>query len=120
MKQVLNHKEMTNRRKQLRTSMTESERILWSCLNKATSKARFVRQYSIESFVIDFYCRRLRLAIEIDGGVHDLPDQTDYDRFRETYISNYDVTFLRFTNEEIKHNLSECLKKINCTINSLL
>ena len=63
---------------------------------------RFLRQFSIEYYVLDFYCPRLRLAIEIDGDSHFInQDAIDYDKERQTYIENLGIEFLRFRNEEV-------------------
>ncbi len=114
-----NIKEMTNRRKDLRNKMTEAELILWSVINKVSSKHRFVRQYSIASFVTDFYCRKLKLAIEVDGDIHKLKDQEEYDKYRQISIETHTVTFLRFSNHQIKNELTRCLIAIKQTITRL-
>ena len=63
---------------------------------------RFLRQFSIEFYELDFYCLRLRLAIEIDGDSHFInKDAIDYDKERQTYIENLGIEFLRFRNEEV-------------------
>ena len=60
-----------NKRKILRSNMPKAELILWSRLkNKRLNEYKFRRQYSVAQFVIDFYCPKLKLAIEVDGDSH--------------------------------------------------
>ena len=59
------------RRKELRNNMTKAEKILWEYLkNKKLEGYKFRRQYSVDSFIIDFYCPKVKLGIEVDGEVH--------------------------------------------------
>lgn len=63
---------------------------------------RFLRQFSIDYYVLDFYCPRLHLAIEIDGDSHFINQETmDYDKERQSIIANLGIVFLRFTNKEV-------------------
>ena len=62
--------------------MTEAEIVLWNALRTSDLiNCKFVRQYSIESFVVDFYCRRLKIAIEVDGSYHE--KRQFYDKSRD-------------------------------------
>ena len=78
---VFNITPLKPRRKQLRNKATEAERILWSCLKNSNLKYKFIRQYSIEGYVVDFYCPAARMAIELDGENHKLTDQKTYDGY---------------------------------------
>jgi len=62
---------MVNRRRKLRGDSTESENILWSALRNNKLGVKFRRQYSVEGYVVDFYGPEKRLAIEIEGSIHD-------------------------------------------------
>ena len=75
-------------------------------------KHRFLRQYSVDHYVIDFYCPKLKLAVEIDGDVHELSDQQEYDKHRQEYLESYGITFLRITNEELLANPEKAFNKI--------
>jgi len=71
MTKIFNRTDEEFKRKILRRNMPQAEVILWSKLrNKALKGYKFRRQYSIERFVIDFYCPQLKLAIEVDGDSH--------------------------------------------------
>ena len=73
---------------------------------------KFRRQYSINHSVIDFYCPKLKLAVEIDGETHNQPEQKDYDAEREKYLKQFNVSFVRLTDEELLGNPNKAFKKI--------
>lgn len=99
--------------------MPGAEIILWSNLRrKQLLDQRFRRQYGIGPYVIDFYCPKLKLAIEVDGDSH-TDDVIPYDDDRQEFIESYGVTFLRFTNEDIYENLDGVLTTIFESIQSL-
>jgi len=100
----------------LRSNMPKGEIILWSKLkNKMLDGYKFRRQYSVGKFVIDFYCPRLKLAIEVDGDSHFSDESEPYDMARQDFIESFGISFLRFTNKEVYENLGEVLAKIeNC------
>ena len=82
-----NKTEMKERRRQLRKEQTFCEKILWQYLrNRSLKGVKFRRQYSIDNYVIDFYCPKIKLAIELDGNIHELPEQRDYDAKRQKYL----------------------------------
>ncbi len=80
--------------------------------NRKIRGYKFRRQYSVDNYIIDFYCPELKLAIELDGEVHDLPDRREYDKIRQTYIERYQIKFLRITNEEFLGNPNKAFEKI--------
>ena len=103
MTQLYNKLTEKEKRRILRKNTTASEKIVWTYLRKKQIlNERFLRQFSIEYYVLDFYCPRLRLAIEIDGESHFInQDAIDYDKERQSYIENLGIEFLRFRNEEV-------------------
>ncbi|MBM4176237.1 MAG: DUF559 domain-containing protein [Ignavibacteria bacterium] len=104
--------EKENRRK-LRKRQTPTEAIIWRYLrNRQTAGIKFRRQYSVDKFIIDFYSPQLKLAIEIDGNIHDLPEQKLRDADRQNYIESFGITFLRIRNEEIFENINIVFMKI--------
>jgi len=93
--------------------MPESEVILWSQLQgKQLAGFKFRRQYGVGTYVVDFYCPQLKLAIEIDGDSHVQMDSEQFDRVRQGEIERYGIKLLRFTNEDVKHNLTSVLDAI--------
>jgi len=97
--------------------MIEPEVILWSRLkNKQIGGHKFRRQYSVRSFILDFYCPEKKLAIEVDGGGHFTEEGMAYDRVRSSEIEQLGIRFLRFTNADIRENLYGVLTVIDETL----
>ena len=104
----------------LRKSMTQSEAILWEQLRrKALEGLRFRRQHPVGRFILDFYCHPIRLAIEIDGAVHDNPEQSEYDEDRTAELEHLGITVLRFRNDEILKNIDYVIDTIQSIVLSL-
>ncbi len=103
MTQLFNKHTEKEKRRILRKNTTASEKIVWTYLRrKQILSERFLRQFSVEYYVLDFYCPRLKLAIEIDGDSHFInQDVIDYDKERQDFIENLGIEFLRFRNEEV-------------------
>ena len=115
-----NKKELKETRRHLRKNQTYTEKIVWMYLrNRQMEGYKFRRQYSVDKFVIDFYCPKLKLAIEIDGSIHNEPDQKEYDVKRQEYLETFGIKFLRLTNEEINGNPNAAFEKIEKTIEEL-
>ena len=93
----------------LRKNHTIAENLLWQRLRNHSLKVRFRRQHPMGDFVLDFYCPQARLAIEVDGGIHDFPGQEEYDRFRQRLIEYHEVAFLRFTNADLQGQVPRVL-----------
>ena len=99
--------------------MTYCEKIVWMYLRKKQFGYRFLRQYSVDKYVVDFYCPKLKLAVEIDGDVHDDPDQKKYDAERQIDIEKFGITFARIKNEELLGNPNKAFAKIEDAIKLL-
>ncbi len=97
----------------LRENMTEAEKKLWNTLQKnRVCGYRFKPQHPIDIFIADFYCHKLKLVIEVDGGIHKSVEQKNYDIGREAEIENLGVKVIRFTNEEVMEDTREVIGKI--------
>ncbi|MDP4268785.1 MAG: endonuclease domain-containing protein [Bacteroidota bacterium] len=104
--------------KQLRENMTLSEVLLWDELKqKRMLGMDFDRQRPMLNYIVDFYCKELMLAIEIDGDSHDF--KYEEDRIRQKEIEKEGVTFLRFDDIEVKHNMNNVLRTIESWIQNL-
>jgi len=114
-----NKKSEQEKRRRLRSNMTYCEKIVWLHLRKRQVGYRFLRQYSVDQFVIDFYCPELKLAVEIDGNVHEIPEQKEYDIARQNYIEEFGIGFIRIKNEELLGNPNKTFQKIEETIKNL-
>jgi very-short-patch-repair endonuclease len=113
MTKVYNRESEKYKRRMLRKNMPQAEVILWSKLKgKGLDGYRFRRQYSVGKFVLDFYCPKLKLAVEIDGDSHFVEGAYERDKERRKIIETFAITFLRFTNKEISENIDGVLSKI--------
>lgn len=102
-------------RKKLRHSMTNAEKFLWRYIRDKKLGVKFLRQVSIGHFVVDFYCKEISLAIELDGSIHDKKEFQEKDKIRQAIIESDNVHFLRFTNDEIFNDTDVVLLKIQKT-----
>lgn len=88
-------------RRKLRENMTLAETALWLLIkNRQLNGVRFLRQYSINNFIIDFYCPIYKLSIELDGEGHKLEDQMAKDQQRTEILNVLGITVVRFENFE--------------------
>jgi len=80
--------------------MPKAERIFWyEILNKQRTGYRFLRQKPVGNYIVDFYCRKLKLVIEIDGDSH--LDSFKYDQMRTKFIEQQGFKVIRFTNNQV-------------------
>ncbi|MCB0834158.1 MAG: endonuclease domain-containing protein [Bacteroidetes bacterium] len=99
--------------RKLRQSTTYSERLLWRGLRrKQILGYDFDRQRPIDRFVVDFYCKDLKLAIEIDGISHAGDEAQTKDRERQARLEELGVRFLRFADDEVRENADGVLESI--------
>lgn len=96
--------------------MTKAEVLLWLELKNKNLGVRFLRQYSVDRYVLDFYNPELKLAIEVDGATHVTDEQIEYDNKRQSEIESAGIVFLRFINPEIYEDLYNVLEKIKLKI----
>lgn len=107
-------------RQKLRQSSTVAEKLLWEYLKGSRLRGhKFRRQYEIYGYVIDFYCPKIRLAIEIDGAIHQDEDVREYDDLRKAEIESFNIVVIRFDNDEIFYDLENVLEQIIQTTDSL-
>ena len=103
---AFNKKKEQEKRRYFRKNMPKSEVLLWTRLKKRQMHGeRFLRQYGVDQYILDFYCPRLKLAIEVDGDSHYMPGAEDQDKARQEYIESFGIGFLRFTNEDVYTNI---------------
>jgi len=113
-------KNLVSKARELRKSETEAERKFWFEVlkNKKLKDLKFTRQKPIGNFIVDFYCARLKLAIEIDGEIHKF--QKARDEERDDILKNkFDLKIIRYKNDEVLNNtgkvLNDLLNKLNTT-----
>ena len=111
-----------NFRRKLRSNSTPAEAALWNILKeKKIAGLQFRRQFSIGNFILDFYCPKLKLAIELDGNYHDFVDIKDLER--DKYLAdNFGIQTIRFENktvfqqpETIVNNILNVLEETHST-----
>lgn len=102
---------LKRRSRDLRNNSTLAEVLLWNELKgRKIFGYQFSRQKPILKYIVDFYCSKLKLVIEIDGISHAAREEEDADR--QEKIENLGINFLRFTDDEIKSNLDGVLNII--------
>ena len=102
----------------LRKKMTTQEELLWERLNKKQiCNMRFRRQHPIDFFIADFYCHEVRLVVEIDGGIHN--EKREYDNGRTAEMDKYNITVIRFSNNQIENQIENVIIEIENTVRQL-
>ena len=97
--------------RKLRNNSTFTEIMLWNYLKgKQMRGYDFDRQRPIDNFIVDFYCKDLKLAIEVDGESH--YGNEEKDARKDKRLNEFGVSVLRFDDLEVRHNLNEVLTKI--------
>lgn len=92
----------------LRQLLTPAETHLWNALRcRQLAKLKFRSQHPVGRFIVDFYCPSCKLIIEVDGGIH--TQQKAYDEARTKQLQSFGYRVLRFSNEEVLHNLATVL-----------
>jgi very-short-patch-repair endonuclease len=105
---------LKNLARQLRKNSTLAEILLWKNIKGKSYGYEFHRQVPIDEFIIDFYCHELRLAIEIDGNTHDY--NYNLDENRQKKLESFGITFVRFSDNDVKRNLNDILRALEITI----
>ncbi|MEM8638826.1 MAG: endonuclease domain-containing protein [Cyanobacteria bacterium P01_G01_bin.54] len=106
------NRNLINRAKELRQNPTPAEHKLWHGYLR-TFKYRVLRQRPIDHFIVDFYCAKLKLVIEIDGDSHFTPEAQVYDKERTQKLESYGLNVLRFTNHEVLQNFTGVCETID-------
>jgi very-short-patch-repair endonuclease len=107
-------KEKLQRSHELRRDMTSAEKLLWQELRANKLGVHFRRQQIIAGFIVDFYCHKAALVIEVDGDIHDL--QQEEDARREKVLREMGLTIVRFRNEDVIKDLPKTVRRIRSLI----
>ena len=101
------------RRKALRNYSTSAEATLWTLLKGSQLEGyKFRRQHSVGNYILDFYCPRKKLAIELEGQVHFEPEQVQKDILRTKYLNEKGISVIRIENKNVFTNTSGVLDYI--------
>ena len=117
MTQYFNRADEKVKRRILRNNMPNAETGIWSKLKgRQLLGYKFRRQYSVDRYVVDFYCPEMKLAVEIDGDGHFQNGAKNNDRRRQAFIESFGIQFLRFTNEDVFKNLDGVIEIVRRTV----
>jgi very-short-patch-repair endonuclease len=113
MNEIFDREDGKNKRRELRRSMPDAEVMLWSRLKgRQLLGCKFRRQYSVGSFVLDFFSAEIKLGIELDGDSHFRSGVREYDQKRQQFIESFGIKVIRLLNTEIYQNLDGALEMI--------
>jgi very-short-patch-repair endonuclease len=112
--EIFNRPDQKKFRQYLRgKARTRAEFFLWKFLkNSQMGGNKFRRQHGIGPYIVDFYCPRVKLVIEIDGETHGSPLEKEYDKKREEYLRNLEIKVIRFNNMEIYKTMNAVIDRI--------
>lgn len=100
-----------------RNDSTKSEIKLWQELKgKQIFGYKFLRQKPIEKYIVDFFCNKLKLAIELDGYSHNFEDVIIKDEKKELHLNNLGITVLRFDDDDVMNDINNVLRCIEIYI----
>lgn len=110
---------MEDRRKELRQKAAPAEKILWEHLRTLRDLGyKFRRQHSVGWYVADFYCPQIKLAIELDGQIHETLRHRQNDAVRDQYFLSHGIKVLRFKNEQVVKDIKTVVSMITKSLNS--
>ena len=99
--------------RQLRNNTTEAEKLLWSKIRgKQLRGYQFYRQRIIGNYIVDFYCPKARLVIELDGGQHYSNEGLEKDKIRDDYMREHKLRVLRFSDRDVFGNITGVVEMI--------
>jgi len=106
---------LTSNARKLRRDQTKEEALLWYNFLRH-SPHRFHRQYVIGDYIVDFYCHKAKLVIELDGSQHFEPEKVKKDAERTAYLQAKGLRVLRFTNLDVLRNFREVCEVIHSAL----
>ncbi len=112
-----NIKKLYKHRKKLRNQSTLAEIRLWYYLKKSKLGVKFRRQHSVGPYILDFYCSKYKLAVELDGSSHDFEQAYSRDTARTKYLEDQGLIVLRFENRLVFENIQGVVDMISLHCN---
>lgn len=98
---------------EMRNNPTEAEKMLWNVLsNKGLEDNKFRRQHIIGEYIVDFVCLEKRLIIEVDGSIHNLPEQIEHDIHRTEWLKSKGFKIIRFSNNQVLSDIFNTIENI--------
>ena len=115
----MEQKDLRQRSQKLRKQMTKEERHLWYDFLK-TYPVQFKRQYSVGIYIVDFYCYKAGLVLELDGSQHCEPAAVEYDRRRTNYLGQQGLYVLRISNRDVMEQFRTVCEMIDTVVRDRL
>ncbi|AAU38561.1 endonuclease domain-containing protein [[Mannheimia] succiniciproducens] len=104
----------------LRSDQTDAERKLWQRINREQLLGfRFNRQKPLLNYIVDFYCPKAKLIIELDGSQHYEPDYQGKDALRDAELNSLGFTVMRFSNDEVYYEIEAVVDQIYLFLESI-
>ncbi len=113
------NKELVTFAKTLRKNMTKEERHLWFDFLRSYHE-KFIRQKIIGNYILDFYCAKAKIAIELDGSQHYEEKGLKKDEERTAYLKQYGITVIRIQNNEVSQNFNGVCEYIDLKVKQSL
>jgi very-short-patch-repair endonuclease len=108
------------RAKRFRRELTKPEFLLWQLLRTSPSGHKFRNQHPAGPFILDFFCARANLAIEIDGFAHSTGDRPERDAARDAWLAQHRIDTLRIPATDVLKDATEVANSIIATIEDRL
>ena len=112
MTEIFNKNYQKELRRKLRKAPVRAEKELWQQLRNKRTGYKFKRQFGIGINIVDFYCPRLRLVIEVDGATHSTDEEIKFDKERQNYLEELGLVVLRYNNYDVYNNLERVVGSI--------
>ena len=109
------NKDMIPRSQKMRKEMTKEENLLWYRFLRKYP-LQFRRQYVIGSYIVDFYCHKAKLVVELDGSQHYSSEQREYDEKRTEYLKQQGIKVIRFSNLDVLKEFCNVCESIDAAI----
>ena len=109
------NKKMIPLAKNLRKNMTLEEKKLWYDFLK-NYPVRFQRQKTIDNYIVDFYCHKAKLVVELDGIQHLVEEQEKKDKKRTAILQLYNLKVIRFSNTDVNYEFDSVCEEIDLTV----
>ena len=113
------NKNLLEQARKLRKDMTKQESHLWYDFLK-NYPIRWYKQRIIENFIVDFYCSKAKLVVELDGSQHYELNAMEYDKFRTKIINVYGIEVIRFSNYDVDSNFDGVCEEIDKVVRERL
>ena len=114
------NKKLKSFARNLRSNMTDAEQLIWSKIRrKQIDNIQFYRQKNIGHYIVDFYCPKGKLIVEIDGGQHYEKAGLEKDHERDRYLQTLGFAVLRFSDADVLENIDGVVERIREHLKSL-